>query len=230
MATSNPFIDSLEPFYKKLVQTDGNLDHKKLAAIHRFNENLVRLQWRYDALAVVDAELLALPDRKRETQEIQLDFVDKTEAYYQQLYATLSAFAMLLNKLLPHEKKRGLSISSIKAFLEWLEKLSPEVAAQVKDLEKARDFRGKFIDHVQQHELHDWITTTNMTGPDAPDSALVFFIRKNEQHEAVFRPDLNPYSPSYEPPVNHSGFYVSPQSKKTHRALQDTVRCVLSSL
>src|SRR5262245_55291535 len=39
----------------------------------------------------------------------QLAVVDATEAYHEQVYSSMGAFAMVLGALLPHEEKRGFS-------------------------------------------------------------------------------------------------------------------------
>ena len=232
MALSNDFIDSLEPLYKALAEKDEVRDEIKAAAIHRFNENLIRLRWRYEALSQVEAELYSIsPDSPRDSRTVQFDFVDKTEAYYQQLYATLSAFVMVINKLASHEVRRGLNVSRNERFLSDLLRKYPEISDDISNVEIARAFRAKFVDHIQQHTLHDWCTVSNLVGPGAGGCTLIYFLRANPAvHGMVFRPGLDPYAAGYEPPVDHAGFYVSPLYQSVQKSFENIVRHVLGKL
>lgn len=152
-------------------------------------------------------------------KDIQLEFVNCVESYYQQLYATLSAFVMFLNYNAPREFKNGLPISRITNFLTFLgSKNGLTISEEIKELTRATIFRSKFVDHVQQHTLHNWMTYSFPT-KSGPECVVIYYIGKGR--EVYYRPHLNPYADDFEPPVNYISFYVSPPHNECHRAIFD---------
>lgn len=208
--TSKELIDSLQDSYKKLASDDST----KMQAIQRFNEFFIRLEIRFLDLLKIESEIFnAEPgDMKRPMSEIQLDMVDKVESFYQQLYACMSAFTMLLNHIAPHDYRRSMSIGSVKKFLEFLLSKHLDHGESLSWLETARDFRARFVDHVQQHVLHDWMTYS-YPGKFGPECVIIYFVKKGpEVYHRGFQ--TGPYDPSFEPPVNYESFYVTPPHKE----------------
>jgi hypothetical protein len=223
---SQDFIESLGTSYKKFADSDDN----KTQAVQRFNEFFIRLESRFLALLKVEAEIFyAEPEKiKRPMPEIQLDMVDKVESFYQQLYACLSAFVMLLNYVAPHSYQRNMSITSIKNFLEFLSSGHLVLKESLAWLEKARDFRARFVDHIQQHVLHDWMTYS-YPGKFGPECVIIYFVRKGPE---VYYPgiQLDPYAPDFQPPVNYKSFYVSPPHKECLLAFQLVTEEIIKSI
>jgi hypothetical protein len=108
-------------------------------------------------------------------------------------------------------------ISNIKHFLEFLiQKPEIDLKEEIKLLEKSRDFRARFIDHIQQHILHDWETGSRMLDDGRNVCTVIYFIKKGP--EVYFRGVFDPYAPDFEPSSNYESFYVSPPHEKCHAA------------
>ena len=67
---------------------------------------------RYEALEKVWWELDNLDkiENPRNSHEVQLDYVDKNEAFHQQVYACLSALILFLNNTWKHSLVRWIPI------------------------------------------------------------------------------------------------------------------------
>lgn len=196
-----------------------------IMAYQRFNEYILRLESRFDQLLNLEKEIAEFDPAKaeRRLKDIQLDFVDKIEAYFQQLYSTLSAFVMLLNHIANDGFKSQMPIKGIEKFLSWISKQS--YSSQLKEgiflLDKAREFRDIFIDHPQQHILHDWMTYSHLNG-----TAIIYFIRDGNK---VYTPGntVDPYDPNFKPPFDYKSFYVSPDYRKVHDSMKYFVNSIL---
>lgn len=155
-----------------------------------------------------------------------MDFVDKIEAYFQQVYSTLSAFIMLLSHVADDDFKKQMPIKGAEKFLLWISKRS--YSGQLKDnvtlLGKAREFRTIFIDHPQQHILHDWMTYSHLNG-----TAIIYFVRNGNK---VYAPGsiVDPYNPNFRPPFDYKSFYVSPDYRKVHESMKSFVKATLESI
>jgi hypothetical protein len=206
------------------------MNQKKLEATQRFNEFLWRLDQRYQRLKSVESFIyhanittLHVPMR-----DVQLEFVNCIEAYYQQLYASLSAFAMFLNHVASPSFKRGLPIGSVKGFLGFLRnKTGFDLDNQLTELERARDFRAKFVDHTQQHALHNWMTFSYPTKV-GPECIVIYYISRGP--EVYFRSHVNPYTPDFQPPVNYESFYISPPHNKCHQTLFSVCQRIINHI
>src|SRR3989344_1320982 len=72
-----------------------------LRASQKYNEHFIRLEKRYQGLLRIEKakeliDLEELDKQGRTLEDLQLEFVDKTEAFYQQIYAAISTFVLLL--------------------------------------------------------------------------------------------------------------------------------------
>ncbi len=206
-------------FHFLMRMPDASVDQKKLEATQRFNEFLWRLDQRYQQLKAVESFIYDADSAGRTVpmRDVQLEFVNRIEAYYQQLYASLSAFAMFVNHVAPHSFRRGLPIGGIEEFLRFLRtKTALNIDNELTELERARDFRARFVDHTQQHALHNWMTFSYPTGV-GQECVVIYYISQGP--EVFFRPHTNPYAPDFRPPVNYESFYVSPPHNECHKAL-----------
>ena len=221
MSNNDYALSSLDECFKKLFSNEEGVDRNKLEATQRFNEFVSRLEMRFEELIKVEREIFhAEPETiRREMKEIQLDFVNRVEGFFQHYYATISAFVMYLSHVANHDFKRGMPVSSIKEFLNFLESKCPELKTKLSEIERARDFRAKFIDHIQQHTLHDWMTYS-FPGKMGEECVIIYFIKRgSEVYHRGFQP--NPYAEGFMPPVNYESFYVSPPHKEAKAALFD---------
>ena len=105
--------------YRRKIITAEVIEHSQ-----RFHEFAIRLDHRYlhlkdmeNILSRVSRISVGMP-----VSEIQLEFVNAVESYFQQLYASISSLILLINKIAPHDFKRGMSIRSTKQFLDFIEK------------------------------------------------------------------------------------------------------------
>ncbi|HEX7456629.1 MAG TPA: hypothetical protein VF303_04160 [Candidatus Nanoarchaeia archaeon] len=220
---TTPFVQSLKKDCERLLKKfDKRSRGKKATAIQRFNEYLVKLYWRYKELSLAQTEISTRTpfNLKRPLSHSQLDFVDKLEIFYQGLYATISAFSMLLNHTAPPEYRKDMPIRSAERFIRFMKKNSSNLDAEWDLLEKARDFRIKFIDHIQQHVLHDWMTYSTVRG----GAVVIYFIPEDYPNPVYFTEPLDPLDPNFIPPVGNRGFYVSPPYKDVYKALKKTVK------
>lgn len=201
---------------------------KSIMACQRFNEYMLRLEGRLNQLITLEKEISEFePGRmERQLKDIQLDFVDKIEAYFQQLYSTLSAFIMLLNHVADDSFRKQMPIKGVERFLLWVSKQS--YSSQLKNhivlLDNARNFRAIFIDHPQQHIIHDWMTYSHLNG-----TAIIYFIRNGNK---VYAPGsiVDPYDPNFKPPFDYKSFYVSPDYRKVHESMKFFVKVTLESI
>lgn len=197
-------------------------------ALHRLKESLVKLDYRYFDLA----EVAQLFDRLKDDEMgeplhyLQIAFVDRVEAFHQQVYATVSTLILVLNYLGYKGEKLNHPIDSVEQFLEFIKerklKYRSVLSDQVDVLQKSRDFRSKFIDHPQQHQLHDWMTFRAMDG-----IYLIFFKRKGDEVYMI-DPTKYPFDPDFKPPVNcGKDFYIAPSEEKTFKAVEVLVKHML---
>lgn len=201
--------------------------------LNRLKENLVKVDFRFEDYKKIEQELFLLdkdpssnPNYGEDLHYMQIKLVDRVEAFHQQVYSTLSVLAMVLTHLGFRINNQTPPISSIEKLLKALSdhkyKYSSVMQDQIYILEKSRSFRTKFVDHPQQHQIHDWYTY-GFKG----DYYLIFFIRTGAN---VYVPvgDIDPLSSDFKPPVDHSDFYVAPDKDRTQKALHKLITDLLS--
>lgn len=223
-------LEHLNPIFDKLMlNKKGEIEVKKLEATQRFNEFITRLEMRY--LELTDAENNIFNAGDQTTQEehkiLQFIFVNRIESFFQHFYASLSAFAMYINHISNQEFKRGMSIKGNKKFIEFLVKKFPDLTKDLQELEKVRDFRSKFIDHIQQRTLCDWMTYAHPS-KNGVDSGIIYFIKKGP--EIYFTGMTSPHDPNFKPPVNCDVFWVSPPHKQSWKLLIKTIEKVIKEI
>ncbi|MDD5726111.1 MAG: hypothetical protein PHC53_01715 [Patescibacteria group bacterium] len=142
----------------------------------RFQEYLLLLEMRFRELDLANYELANNPElvgATRSLQDIQFSFLERTEAFHEQVYASLASFTSFLSDYLGHEDRRGSHLgSSIGKFLKSAENLisEPYNRDALVTLDASRSFRDKYIIHPQLHARHDW-----MTHGDGYNTTLIYF-------------------------------------------------------
>ncbi len=206
---------------------------KGINARQRFNEYFTRLVMRAEELEGIDKykATQSSPEESERTgvtlHQLQLIFVDKTEAFHQQVYATLSAFILVLSTSLPHEIINQMPITKLSKFLKlnWLSKgeRTQGLVKCAEILEVSRSFRSKYIDHTQQHVVHDWMTVSINE-----ETVIIYFV-VGENPLFKSKGILDPRSPDFWPPIACEEFYVSPPYRETIESMKDFVMQILVS-
>jgi len=208
-----------------LAGLEGRERQRGGEVLRRLSENLTRLTWRLDECKVVGAALPIAPDPSYSgppLTELQLRFVDKVEAFHQHVYATLAVLALALNHRKEPRAKQPYPIGSISKFLDALKerdfRYKDRLLDQVTVLEKSADFRSKYVDHPEQHQLHDWMTMVYLG-----NYRVIYFIKRDDT--VVYRPgSSDPDSPDFRPPLGGvEEFYVSPDLDRTYDAVQRVI-------
>lgn len=231
--TTQDLMGYVQNVSNELIQTYPSLKQKKaIIAFQRFNEYLFRLENRYSELKDWENILLNYDeDESFKTiplHDVQLIFLDKTEGFHQQLYATLSAYILLLNHVCDKNLASQIPIRNVTSFLKYVQSKwnnDLQLNKQVEILTSSINFRSKFIDHPQQHILHDW-----MTMPHGHGICIIYFIRNENDNVYFIDWTINPYDKNFKPPVDCSEFYVSPEKNITFDALKDFSVCVLNHI
>ena len=229
LSDMDKFIAFLEPTYRKIIEGGSNIEKKRESA-QRFNEFMERLGYRYMELIQAEGALKPIFFEKNPTRDelrkIQLNFLNKSEAFYQQVYASISALIMLLSHVGNRSFLNAMPFNSVSKFLQFLERYE-QLREPVKYLGMANDFRVRAVDHVQQFALHDWMTMRYL-GKYEPEVVVIYFTKNG--NEIYYRPYMDPYSPSFQPPVNYKEFFVSPPYKEVYFSFIHVVEVVLNDL
>ncbi len=206
-------VDSLAPERQKKAAIAGR----------SFVESLGRLLNRYrELLIAAESKLHATEESMIRDgivlEDLQLRFVDKTEAFHQQVYATVSTLVLALNNLRPHKKVLiDLPTRKLEKFLKYILALPefPHLSNFITAVNMSRAFRAKFIDHPQQHAAHNWY----MQSSDAMVH-VIYYIPTEEQSDTVPIPSShNPYDEGFVPAVPCKDFYVSPNYHATFESV-----------
>jgi len=165
---------------------------------------------------------------RRPMKDIQLEFVNKTESFHQQVYACVSSFIKLLSYLAPKEFKDEMPIKRNSKFLKFLnEKI--DARREVEILEKSsNEYRVKYIDHISQAPSHDWMTHS---GPDG--KAYVIYFEGRESGSII---DLTEYLNSpirILSPFSATLFFVPPHQSDVLSSyitiVLETLKLIISS-
>lgn len=180
----NPkFTDSLIANVYFLVKK-GKLEEDRETALSFFNliEITERLLDRCSELEGIQRKIRLFEDKKTQKEnlkELQSNFINKTEAFHQQIYATLSTFVNLLMKISPKHFKNSMPRWSIQKFLSYSVQFEPKLSNSVKLLLKSGEIRNKCIDHPQQQSgSFEWQTFTNIN-----KTYGIYFIRDNTKNQ-----------------------------------------------
>lgn len=215
--------------WEKILKGYNDEKRKEVGmTLHRLKEAIIKLDYRYfELISIVKTfDQLTNEEQGEPLHYLQIAFVDKVEAFHQQVYATISTTMLVINHIGYKGKRINHPIDSVKKFLEYIKgeifKYRSVLGDQIDILEKSRDFRAKFIDHPQQHQLHDWMTFRAEDG-----LYLIFFMRKGDEVYAI-DPTIHPFDPNFKPPVNcGEDYYIAPSEGKTLKAVEIFIKHIL---
>ncbi len=214
-------LKTIEDRWKELLKKRKGQDLDQAGVtLHKLKEALIKLDYRYSDLVQVFPmfDSLTADEMGEPLHYLQVAFVDRVEAFHQQIYSTISTLILVLNHFKDDDKGSNHPIGSVKQFLDYIKdnklRYRSTLINQVDCLQRSRDFRSKFIDHPQQHQLHDWMTFRAEDG-----IYLIFFVRKGNEVYAI-NPIIHPFDPEFKPPINcGKDFYIAPSEKETIRAI-----------
>lgn len=199
----------------------GNLPIEKQIKAYqiadRLIDNLQRLHVRYSELIEIteniDNEVLIVDEKSKDTTFLQLLLIDKIEGFHQHVYSLISSFILVLVYLAPKDWKNHLPINSVEKFLEFLStKINEtEFSKSLNELNKSRIFRAKYIDHIQQHIIQNWMTYNFKN-----EAYIIYYIEKSNK---VFNIVSDPKSDIFIPPIDFETFYISPSCEETLKSI-----------
>ncbi|MBP9815653.1 hypothetical protein KBD09_00240 [Candidatus Woesebacteria bacterium] len=223
-------LDSIDKDWDDLTKESSKAKKDKVElSFHRLKEALVKLDYRFFELYQAEEIFDQLDESEmgEPLHYLQIYYVDKVEAFHQQIYATISTLILVLNHVGIENDFVQHPIHSVKKFLEFIGdhksfRYRSTIQNQKSLLESSVDFRSKFIDHPQQHLLHDWATFR------ANDEAfLIFFIRKGNEVYFI-DPTIHPSDAEFKPPINcGKDYYIPPSPLDTLKACLSLVKHLL---
>lgn len=217
---------------------DAAQAHRAALAYQTFAEYFDRLEARYaeasrvEVLTTVEHDFTMSDGRL--LHEHQIELVDKTEAFHQQIYAALSAYRGLLLTTLPRSERDRLPKDSVSKLLRYVKERSNSSVLQnhIVHLERSVDFRARFVDHPDQHVVHDWMTFRPL-GRTVTVYFAPHFGGATPEQEARLREQLrlqsehngfaDPWSAYFHPPLACESFYVSPRVDDTFASFEQYV-------
>ena len=142
-----------------------NLSEVEVGSAHavfiNFSEFFYRLLCRSAEIRELEWEIYYRGQFKNERslREMQVDFINQTESFHQQVYATISSFIKLLTHIAPSSFKSQMVWSSTSSFLKFIlnkfTTLNWEVNILLKSIE---EYRVEYIDHTNHSSSYRWDT------------------------------------------------------------------------
>lgn len=206
--------------------TDDMKKNKAILALRHFTEHMDMLKNRLNEVLALETIIENIADddiQAGKLHKAQLFLVDKVEAFHQQVYVVISALIAIHNHIGIKGIKQQHPIDSVTKFLEFARQNSYKSALhdQLTLLQKSVDYRAKFVDHPQQHIMHDWMTY-NFEG----QNWVIYFLPKSNNVYPIY--PFHPSDPRFKPPVDcGSDFYVAPHPHLTYGAIQLTSHILL---
>lgn len=206
-----------------------NCSHEEVYPVaQRFLEFFDRLVKRYSEILEIEWEMLywqKLNDRTLD--EIQKDFVNKTESFHQEVYANISSFIKVLSLIAPKEFVERIPIRSNQSFLGFIKDNVMGTNSKIEILLKSiGEYRVKYIDHTSQYMIHDWMTFLVPEGK-------IFIIYFSELGEGDYK-ELSDIIPSFNFPGKTTFparvFFAPPHHKETVKAYIDFILLVFEYL
>lgn len=238
----SPLIQYVFEIKEKYTHRVEALKRKKgeLAAT-TFAEYLHRLDLRYDSLK--KAEDILKQKSASDSADIlerQLVIVDRTEAYHQHVYSTLSALMLFLSHVAHKSFVNLMPIRSVSKFLNFAKTLidKEDYRLDIDQLRLSVTFRNQFVDHPQQHALYNWATIAfdarTIIVYFKPDYSKMRFHDENEFRQKILEwekilklnDDMHQDSPC---PIELPELNVSPDVEKTHNAILNGIKNILNS-
>ncbi len=221
-------LSSLNKKFVSLYTKQDVIDLKKLEVTQRFNEAVTRLEIRYQEL--LNAEHVLCTSKEMDNK-FQIQYLDKLEGFFQGLYASISIFAKYLSVVGTYEFKKGLPISSVKNFINFLRKFT-DLSVDLDILEKARKFRSELVDHAQMNKLYDWMTFDH-SGYQYGSIGIIYFVNESADGTSPSfegKQFSDPHADNYRPPITAKDYSVSPNYRKSLNSFLHVVEYVVNSL
>lgn len=227
-------LDAILPnaFYDALDRLGEDRWATVSAAVWAMAETLERLESRYFELvaamhAISDA---VLSDDEEELHALQLQLVDKTEAFHQHVYAGLSSFMRFAALVASHGAAKGIRFGSVDGFLRKAQSLGLEedCCAEIEVLRKSIEFRNKFVTHPQQSSVYTWFTF----GMDGYQRVVYFIRGENATRRSIYREtqSIDPDGPGYAPPVACKHWFCPPRVEYVREGLVHFAKQMLAYL
>jgi len=218
---------NLEPVLKELAKSysEDSKKNKAETALMRFYEFYDRLVSRYAEVRRIEWEMYYLDQlrEKRTMKEIQSDFVNKTESFHQQIYASVSALIKLLSHVAPENFIKRMPSARATNFLSFVEKEIPTCKEDVKKIQQSLDYRADYIDHTNQKKLHNWYTYSNVDG-----KSYIIYYRESGQGDFL---DLSHIAKiPMKSPFRAKEFFVPPHHSETLSTLKSLMVSIFKSI
>lgn len=215
---------------KNYISKYKDLDKEKAQlSLQAFIEFYRRLLNRILELNETEDELYKFIERQeghistRPLDEIQIDFVDKTEAFHQHIYSTLSSFVKLLSILAPHDFIKGSHIASNEKFISYIRELTNY---DTTILQASLKYRGTYIDHTSQIRHFNWMTYFF--------GSLVYIIYYEPDINGKFEEICLPITVEDEfkisLPVKVNNFFITPHHKNVVSVLNGFIEALFEYL
>jgi hypothetical protein len=190
------------------------LTAKAEEASRRFFEFFDRLFIRYSELGEIEWEMYYLERLRdhRPMRDVQTGFVNRTESFHQQLYATLSAFIKLLSHVAPGDYVERMPFQSTSRFLNFLETEQPELRESISILKRSvSEYRSRFVDHTNQNPTHDW---GSYSGPDGKARILYYTASLDGNGRLMEVPELSIGSMEFHTSRRVTSYFVPPYHRE----------------
>lgn len=210
-----------------LLYKNGNVKEINNSS-SRFNEFIDRLLIRYSEIKEIEWELYYIEEIKepRNMRDIQSDFVNRTESFHQQLYATIGAFINLLNNSNSSNFIKDMPFSSTSHFLNYIKKEIPNLKQDIERLLKStNEYRSTFIDHTNQNPNHDWSTNSALDGK----AHIIYYIGKGEG-KLLQIPELSFGGLKIYTSFPTMSYFIPPHPKETMNSFTYLISEILSLL
>ena len=160
--------------------------------------------------------------------------IGRYEAFYQQMYSTLSMFLKLLNAIAPIGFKEMIKIKksqvSIESFLKECAKLEKIDKKILKIIQQSREYRSRFIDHCQINKSWDF----HVFGIDEKKYFLIYF--RNDPSKPKYQLDIgkefadeivdNNNGSSLKGPISATDYFCPPHPETAFKSLFSLMSCL----
>lgn len=193
----------------------------------RFLEFFERTILRYVSVKQIEWEMVHL-DRlrdKRPRGDVQKDFVNDTESFHQQIYATLSAFIKLLTHIAPKKFSSQMPSKSLCKFIDFLKKEVSNIEEEMAVIKRSREYRTRYVDHINQNISHNWYTLEIHNG-----EIYIVYYSTGSNGKIMDIPEIDGGGFTFKTSLLVESYFVPPHHKDTIIALSNVVLKTLDFL
>jgi hypothetical protein len=210
---------------KNTLITNTEKRNKIALASRNLSESLLRLKERHEELKETEKALAFFdPKRNGSLNDIQLKFYNKTEAFHQAIYASISNLINLLNNIAQRSIVTQMPINSNSKFLTFIDKQfsHDDIQDNIPVILESVNYRSIIVDHPQNNKAYDWMTYYY-------NGEVVIIHIPDKKHEIIFVPQLiSPYSKDFTPPLkNCDDFFIAPNYQRVYKAYIKLVENIL---